>query len=263
MKETELRIQKYKAMLPRARERVIAALMIFVFSIAMLTVSTFSWITLSVAPEVTGATTTIAANGNLEIALAGRYDSAGNLLEPAATAIGDGTLPVTERNITWGNLVNLSDPSYALDKIVLRPASLNKSALLTAPLYAAKYNAYGQVYDYDDDFALTAWDGNSGFEQSETRGINAISSVRYETVEYDDPDLKVYEELSESAKGKLRLAASEFNELSSKMSPVAGLISTFMNGTLKSDATNEACTPSDIIAFGELMEYLYDKPMQT
>ena len=141
MKETELRIQKYKALLPRARERVIAALMIFAVSLAMLTVSTLSWITLSVAPEVSGVNTTIAANGNLEIALAGRYDSSGNLLEPAPTAIGDGVLPSVERNLTWGNLVNLSDPSYALERIVLRPASLNKSTLLTAPLYFASFIA--------------------------------------------------------------------------------------------------------------------------
>lgn len=270
MRETELRIQKYKAMLPRARERVIAALMIFAFSLAMLTVSTFSWITLSIAPEVSGVTTTIAANGNLEIALAGRYDSSGNLLEPAPTAIGDGALSVTERNLTWGNLVNLSDPSYALERIVLRPASLNKSTLLTAPLYAAKYSAYGQVVDYNDDFALTKWNGVSGFIKSETKGINAISSVKFETIDdYVDPNEEKYKELAANATNYLRNADREWEAMNSKMDPIGGLIETFMSGQLKENSSNptalenEVCDPDDILAFYDLMVYMYDVPMES
>ena len=269
MRETELRIQKYKAMLPRARERVIAALKIFAFSLAMLTVSTFSWITLSIAPEVSGVTTTIAANGNLEIALAGRYDSNGNLLEPAPTQIGDGSLLAAERNITWGNLINLSDPSYALERIVLRPAALNKNSLLTAPLYAAKYNAEGRVVDYDDDFALTKWDGSSGFVKSETKGINAISSVLYETVDYEDPNAQTYKDLAANATLLLRNAAIDFKAMDSKMSPIGGLIETFMSGQLKESSTNpnaltnEVCDPDDVLGFYELMVYMYDVPMES
>ena len=270
MKETELRIQKYKALLPRARERVIAALMIFAVSLAMLTVSTLSWITLAVAPEVSGVNTTIAANGNLEIALAGRYDSEGNLLEPAPTAIGDGALSVTERNLTWGNLVNLSDPSYALERIVLRPASLNKSTLLTAPLYAAKYSAYGQVVDYNDDFALTKWNGVSGFIKSETKGINAISSVKFETIDdYVDPNEEKYKELAANATNYLRNADREWEAMNSKMDPIGGLIETFMSGQLKENSSNpnalenEVCDPDDILAFYDLMVYMYDVPMES
>ncbi|MBR5188268.1 MAG: hypothetical protein IKW18_07345, partial [Clostridia bacterium] len=73
MRETEKRIRMYQAQLPFAKEKVIASLLIFAFSIAMITMTAFAWTTLSVAPEVSGATTTITSNGNLEIALAGNY----------------------------------------------------------------------------------------------------------------------------------------------------------------------------------------------
>ena len=165
MRESEKRIRMYQSQLPFAKERVIASLLIFAFSIAMVTMTAFAWTTLSVSPEVSGATTTITANGNLEIALAGSYetiyetkqvqkkdendqpmvdddgnpimetvfvlDSNGNQIvkeikavPPSASAVGDSLLSIQQRNQTWGNLINLSDPSYGLDQIILRPATL-------------------------------------------------------------------------------------------------------------------------------------------
>ena len=87
MRESERRIQLYKARLPRIRERIIATLMVFAFSIIMMTMSAFAWVTLSIAPEMSGMKTTIAANGNLEVALVN-----GVKREPAPSAIGDGAI---------------------------------------------------------------------------------------------------------------------------------------------------------------------------
>ena len=70
MNETQRRIKAYKAALPGLRERVIAVALLLAMSVAMMTSATFAWITLSRAPEVSGVSTTVAANGNLEIALA-------------------------------------------------------------------------------------------------------------------------------------------------------------------------------------------------
>ena len=112
----------------------------FVISIIMMTSATFAWLTVSGSPEITGIETTIAANGNLEIALAKSDGS-----KPAESEVGDANLAIALRNLTWGNLVNLSDPSYGLDEIVLRPAALNTSSLLSSPLFAAKYSEDGRI----------------------------------------------------------------------------------------------------------------------
>ena len=69
MRETERRIRQYRAQLPRIRERIIASLVLFAFSVIMMTMSAFAWTTLSISPEVSGVTTTIAA---MIIAIAGR-----------------------------------------------------------------------------------------------------------------------------------------------------------------------------------------------
>ena len=127
MRETERRIKKYQARLPRVREKIFASLALFVLAVSMLGVATFSWITLSIAPEAQGIVTTVAANGNLEIALAESRDQ-----EPTASQVGDGLIAsLLRRNTKWGNLINLSDSAYGLDKVILRPAILNSSD----PLY--------------------------------------------------------------------------------------------------------------------------------
>ena len=70
MNETQRRSKAYKAALPGLRERVIAVALLLAMSVAMMTSATFAWLTISRAPEVSGMSTTVAANGNLEIALA-------------------------------------------------------------------------------------------------------------------------------------------------------------------------------------------------
>ena len=157
MRETEKRIRQYRAQLPHIRERIIASLILFAFSVTMVTMSAFAWTTLSISPEVSGVKTTIAANGNLEIALANAIemtkdadgkdiparDADGNVIPiaPGDSMIGDSNLTLVSRNQTWGNLINLSDPSYGLDNIILRPATLNDGLLKSKPLKRALWKA--------------------------------------------------------------------------------------------------------------------------
>ena len=130
MTDTQKYIQAYKAALPRLREKVAAAVMMLVISAIMATSATFAWVSLSVNPEVSNIQTTVTANGNLEIALS---DVDG--LEPEKSQVGDSGKDLVVKNVTWGNLVNLSDPLYGLGKLTLRPAELNTTGdLLTAPL---------------------------------------------------------------------------------------------------------------------------------
>lgn len=261
MRETEKRIKRYEARLPVVREKIFASLALFALAISMLAVATFSWVTLSIAPDVSGITTTIVANGNLEIAL---VDKDGG--EPNATTSDDGNpeKSLAERNITWGNLVNLSDPTYGLDKITLRPASLNAGDLLSKPLYAASYTADGRIQRLDSDFQYTAYNSTTNtFDQSTNRGIRAISSVKFETVKFDDPLLNQYVELLGEAEQKLVEARMAFNGLATGKNPatskawmeyLSNLIATYTNGVLRSAPATEVCNYDDVVAFYRLME---------
>lgn len=176
MKETEKRISEYRKALPRLKEKVLAAALMLVVSVVTMTASTFAWLTISRKPEVSGVATTISGNGNLEIALSD-FDG----LEPEESEVGDSGKNIIAKNITWGNLVNLSNEQYGLKNLTLRPATLNETALATNPLRAAVYGADGRVSATTADFAFTIFDGKSAFKVPETTeyGVKAISSVGY------------------------------------------------------------------------------------
>ena len=70
MTETQKRIKAYQAALPDLKERVLAVALLLVVSLTMMPSAIVAWLTICRAPEVTGVSTTVAANGNLEIALA-------------------------------------------------------------------------------------------------------------------------------------------------------------------------------------------------
>lgn len=180
MRETERQINIYKEKLPRMKERVGAALVMLLLAVVMTVSSSMAWLVLSSDPEVKGMNTTITANGNLEIALASGKVIDG-ITHPEETTIGDSALPLIERNITWGNLVNLGDPAYGLENIVLRPAALNKNKLIESPLYAAGYGSDGRVDGLESDFAYAYWNQDifSADKNEVKYGVRAISSVTY------------------------------------------------------------------------------------
>ena len=185
--ETRKRIEAYEKVLPHMKERVTAVALLFVMSITMVISTSFAWVTLSKAPEINGLATTISTNGNLEIALS---DVDG--LAPDPTTPTDGMGDITETNLTWGNLINLSHESYGLSNLTLRPAVLNTGSLLTKPLYSVEYHSDGRIADIISDFAYTSYgekDGGHAFfvpEDGITQyGVRAISSVTYDSVTGD------------------------------------------------------------------------------
>ena len=99
------------------RKKLIAAIAMLLVASFMVASSSYAWFTLSTAPEITGIKTSVGANGNLEMAL---Y----NGTEPT-TGVGDSLANVLLKNLTWGNLVDLSDSAYGLDRITLLPSRLN------------------------------------------------------------------------------------------------------------------------------------------
>lgn len=104
------------------KSKLMAAIAMLLVSSIMMVSTTYAWFTLSTAPEVTGITTSIAANGNLEIALSPESGD--------PTKVGDATTGTNTwllKNLTWGNLVDMSDASYGLSALTLAPAQLNAS----------------------------------------------------------------------------------------------------------------------------------------
>lgn len=122
--------KKKKVLMPFGlRNKLIAAISMLLVSSIMMVSSTYAWFTLSTAPEVKGISTSVGANGNLEIALLNTANFAD--LSKIPSAAGDSAKPLNEKNVTWGNLLDLNYANagganyYGLDKIQLMPARLN------------------------------------------------------------------------------------------------------------------------------------------
>lgn len=267
-KETQRRIEKYQEALPGLKEKVAAVAMLLVMSICMMATASYAWITLSRAPELSGVNTTVAANGNLEIALAGSDGST-----PGESKVGDSSAAegnsVTDANITWGNLVNLSDSSYGLSNIVLRPALLsNASNLLLQPLKGAYYGADGRVeLYYNEDFQFTNWvepsndlDGYFKYNDTPIYGVRAISTVQYE---YKNNTYYQYTQLMKVATSLQETVKTDYS--SSKLvgnknyiDALAGLIGYFMTDKLNDSDTDVSGYMEDLynmmLAFEEIVD---------
>ena len=253
MTETQKRIKAYKEALPGLRERVVAVALLLAMSVAMMTSASFAWLTISRSPEVTGVNTNIAANGNLEIALA----TGDGKTPPGESKVGDSSAAegqsVPNANITWGNLINLSDPSYGLDNLALRPAQLNTSALLVSPLYGAQYGIDGRITQLDSSFRYTSWTPADGdkpahFAVSEKTGVRAISSTKIEAV----GAAATYTKMLEAAKNTNLAAANMYVNLGNNdkyMPSLATMMGLYMTARMNpSNATlsNPDCSIEDI-----------------
>lgn len=256
MTETQKRIREYKKALPHLKERVIAVAILLAISVTMITSVSFAWMTISRAPEVNGLATTISTNGNLEIALS---DVDG--LAPDASAVGDGSGSVLETNLKWGNLVNLSNAAYGLDKITLRPASLSKRNLTTNPIYSVQYGEDGRlITQHTNDFAFTNYNGTvfAVPENAPIRyGVRAVSSVTYRNYK---GELFLIDQISEIDR-LYNAADNQFKEIygnETYMACIGGLVELYVDRTL--NGTDPSCkayfsgTVEMITAFKACME---------
>ena len=129
------------------RKKLTAAIAMLLIAALMVVTATYAWFTLSTSPEVTGITTTVGANGNLEIALG----STENWGDPSliTSAVGDSNLATILKNVTWGNIVDLSAADYHLSDIILNPARLNLvgGKIGASPLLTPTYGNDGRVSD--------------------------------------------------------------------------------------------------------------------
>lgn len=154
--------------------KLISAVAMLLVAIIMVVSSTYAWFTLSTAPEVTGISTAVGANGALEMLLL-TQDATGNWVYNDGLVDGK---TVTEKNTYWGNLVDVST-GYGLDNIVLYPSQLATSAdgtiidarIVEFPIYGAD----GRVSKLSDG-AVTGIFEESAFYPGNGYGVRAVGS---------------------------------------------------------------------------------------
>ena len=162
-------MNKAKKRQQTVKQKLVAAIAMLAVSAIMVVSSSYAWFTLSTAPEVTGIQTSVGANGNLEMAL-----NAGTI----TSGVGDSTKSDVEKNVTWGNLVNLNDPAYGLDKIALLPSRLNLTdgKIGASPLATPTYGADGRVNDLVANTLNKSWVDGSGWTGAGS-GVQAIGNA--------------------------------------------------------------------------------------
>ena len=159
------------------RNKMMAAVSMLMISSIMMVSSTYAWFTLSTAPEVKNISTTVAGNGSLEISLMPTDGMLRSITSGFSSDQNGGTVDVTTANTTWGNVINLSDPRYGLNKVELNPAQLNSedADFATKPLAVATYGFDGRIDELLANTALKAHVDNSF--KGDTYGVRAIGEV--------------------------------------------------------------------------------------
>lgn len=186
------------------RKKLIAAVAMLLVASFMVASSSYAWFTLSTAPEVTGIQTTVGANGSLEIAL---LDEDG--ADPDASTTSDGASDdVKEKNITWGNLVDLSDEAYGLNTVVLKPARLNADATSgtvgTSLLLVPVYGADGRISEMNDTTVSGVYKTGSkafGTSGKGVRGVGTTTTMTLQQLAFDSAKSQVITNLNAARKG--------------------------------------------------------------
>lgn len=160
------------------KKKLSAAILMLLVSCIMVVTSTYAWFTLSTAPEVTGIQTTIGGNGNLEIALA----TGDTWADPTSVTTLSSTTGLTtkETNITWGNLVDVSQ-DYGVNLLSLTPAklSLDETGAIVNSNYleVPKYGSDGRVSTLAKDVMSAIYNGTA-FSVGKTAAGNDNRGLR-------------------------------------------------------------------------------------
>lgn len=254
--ETRNRIRAYMEELPHMKEKVFGALLMLVVAATVVAASSYAWVTLSRAPEVSNITTTLASNGALEIALS---NPGGTV--PAEFDVDESLLnnpSVVVSNLQWGNLVNLSDPTYGIDNIALRPARLERTSLLTSPLSGAVYGEDGRITSLDSNYAYAKYNGNE-FLTTDEYGVRAIAT--YKNVVSDSTRLE-YEAKVSAVRAAQNAVYQAYSGVAPKFSALGTMISKYAQNKLDDGYTNLAPYIKDMVplyrAVSDAMEMQMD-----
>ena len=239
--ETHNRIRAYMEDLPLMKEKIFGALLMLVIAASVIVASTYAWVTLSRSPEVSEITTTLAANGALEIALSNPAGTAPEEFDIDESANGDPSVLVS--NHQWGNLVNLSDPAYGIDNLALRPAQLNTTSLLTSPLWGAVYGSDGRITNLDSSYAYAKYNG-SQFLTSNEYGVRAIATYK---AEISDATQMAYNEKVQDVMTAHTTVNQTYAVVASKFSALGTMISKYAQNKLDDEYTDLAPYIKDVL----------------
>lgn len=216
------------------KQKLMAAISMLLVSSLMMVTSTYAWFTLSTAPEVTGITTAVGANGNLEMALLPTDGQIATIDANSGVgkAMGENNVNAQVANVTWGNLVDLSNTAiYGLDKITLFPSALNlngdgnsiATTLLTTPLYGAD----GRISELAENTLTGVYNGN-GFNPDDTSfGVRAVGTASGMT----DRQLDYRNARSAANSARAQAASAAASALNSNGSALANIAIQYgMNG---------------------------------
>lgn len=141
--------------------KLISAVCMLLVAVIMVVSSTYAWFTLSTAPEVSGISTAIGANGALEIKLNG--ENAGG-----------------KRNNEYGNIVDLSDTTYGLKNITLLPSklgALNGDLFTGVFLQYPTYGNDGRVGTTFGDTQIGSFVNGAFVDNPNATGVRGVGSV--------------------------------------------------------------------------------------
>lgn len=241
------------------REKLSAAGLGLLVAAVVAVSASFAWITLSRAPEVTGIATTLSGNGSLEIALSKadgsqpeEYDIDENA--PAKT-------DVVSSNLQWGNLVNLSDESYGIDNLALRPAQLNTANLLNSPLWGASYGEDGRITQLDSNYAYAKYKDGS-FITSKDLGVRAIATYTTTISEASQAEYVRVRDAVTAAHNAVNTAyGNERSGVAAKFGALGTMISKYAQDKLDnaSPGTNLAPYLKDMIPLYETVQGVMEK----
>lgn len=148
------------------QKKLVTAVAMVLVACIMVVSTSYAWFTLSTAPEVTGITTSVGANGNLEMALRT------GALNTIQTTIG-ATYPTA--NNSWGNLVDLSDASYMLSAVALQPARLNITLDTEKSTYSSETS-----YSVRSDVIRADWEAEGAVYEEDGAKIKTVSYTAYD-----------------------------------------------------------------------------------
>ncbi len=180
------------------KKKLMGAICMLLVASIMVVSSTYAWFTLSTAPEITGISTSVGANGNLEMALLNdtTYANLSQIESTVGSSKDAANMSAKKANVTWGNLVDLSE-GYGLDQIKLMPARLSVTGTgadytintTGAEILVAEYGTDGRVtalsnatvsgilHTKGEDDSAADKDSATGFYVNDGKGVRALGTA--------------------------------------------------------------------------------------
>ena len=222
-------MERKQSTMTKLKGKLISALCMLLVAATMVISSSYAWFTLSTAPEVSGITTAIGANGALEIWL--------------------NTNNTNDENYVPGNIVNLGSELYGLNQINLLPAALNvleNGKLATNYLMFPEYNANGRPGNLDKNSATTGTFSGASFFEDDDTGVRAVGVASGLTERQS-----AYRNAKQTANTNMSLATSRVvTSLNTNGSILGNII------IKKATTENATYTAAEVAAIGAVIEDL-------